>query len=64
MRNEWVVAEREFVVDLTSIRRSKFPFRKQSLPFQTVDASYNGRLHTLLQRKLKETKYEKNTNKN
>ena len=27
-------------------RRSKFPFRKQSLPFETVDAiSHNGRCH-------------------
>ena len=36
-------------------RRRKFPFRKRSLPFETVDATYNGRLHTSLQRKLKET---------
>ena len=28
---------------------------KRSLPFETVDAIYNGRLHTSLQRKLKET---------
>ena len=34
--------------------RGKFPFRKRSLPFETVDAIYNGRLHTSLQRKLKE----------
>ena len=38
-----------------SRRRRKFPFRKRSLPFETVDAIYNGRLHTSLQRKLKET---------
>ena len=40
-------------------RRRKFPFRKRLLPFETVDAFYNGRLHTSLQRKLKETNLEK-----
>ena len=30
-------------------------FSERSLPFETVDAIYNGRLHTSLQRKLKET---------
>ena len=32
---------------------------ERSLPFETVDAIYNGRLHTSLQRKLKETNWEK-----
>ena len=30
-------------------------FSERSLPFETVDAIYNGRLHASLQRKLKET---------
>ena len=30
-------------------------FSERSLPFETVDAIYKGRLHTSLQRKLKET---------
>ena len=30
-------------------------FSERSLPFETVDAIYNGLLHTSLQRKLKET---------
>ena len=44
---------------------ANFPFvngrchLKRSLPFETVDAIYNGRLHTSLQRKLKETNKEK-----
>ena len=41
---------------------ANFPFvngrchlSERSLPFETVDAIYNGRLHTSLQRKLKQT---------
>ena len=41
-------------VFFSSYRRCKFPSRERSLPFETVDAIYNGRLHTSLQRKLKE----------
>ena len=45
------VAKKQFRAQAESV----FPFRKRSLPFETVDAIYNGRLHTSLQRKLKET---------
>ena len=34
---------------------ANFPFVNGRLQFETVDSIYNGRLHTSLQRKLKET---------
>ena len=38
-----------------SLVNGRCHFSERSLPFEKVDAIYNGRLHTSLQRKLKET---------